>query len=78
MVKYPVRSSQASFVGYNPETKELQVTFVSGGTYSYAQVPPETVAKVMFDKSFGSAFDRLIKKGGFAFVQVVSTVKVEA
>lgn len=45
----------------------LYVKFVGCALYRYLDVPPATVAELMFAESVGSTFHTLIKGGGFAF-----------
>ena len=44
----PVSSSNVRSVKYSPETEEMRVRFLSGGTYIYSDVP-EHVYKGMLD-----------------------------
>jgi len=57
----PVKSSNLTHVGYDSATRELAVTFTSGKTYRYADVPDEVVARFMEAESKGSFFARNIK-----------------
>lgn len=65
---YLVRGSkQVEQIGYDHETTTLYVKFPGCSLYSYASVPPFTVAAVMFAESVGSAFNAQIKGGEFAY-----------
>lgn len=66
----PVVSSQISHVGYDIDSKTLGVKFARGGEYHYSAVPVEVAGKVVFSKSVGSTFDKLIKKGGYEYKKV--------
>lgn len=66
---YPVKSSQISYIGYEPEQSDLFITFKNGSTYMYKDVP-----KYMFDnlkgaKSVGEYFSNFIKNS-YEFVKV--------
>jgi hypothetical protein len=41
LTMHAVKSSNVHSLGYDPETRELHVTFKSGGTFIYEDVPPE-------------------------------------
>ena len=49
-----VESSMIHAVGYEPQTRTLEVVFNSGQTYQYADVPPEEYAGLMAAASKGS------------------------
>ncbi len=42
MERVPVESSMIEAVGYDPDTKEMEVVFHSGEIYRYSDVPRET------------------------------------
>ena len=46
---------------YDPATHELRVTFVSGRTYVYADVPPAVFADFKAAESKGGFFNRSIR-----------------
>jgi len=46
---------------YRPGTRELEVLFVTGRRYLYAEVPPETVDAFRAAFSKGSHFNRHIR-----------------
>ena len=52
----PVNSSMIASIGYDPETKVLSVEFTKGGTYEYAEVPPEEHEAFMNAESVGKYF----------------------
>ena len=39
-----VRSSALNAVGYDPLTRQMQIRFQSGSTYTFCRVPPEIFA----------------------------------
>jgi KTSC domain len=49
----PVESSMIQAVGYDPETRILEVVFNSGQTYCYEDVPPEVHQELMAADSKG-------------------------
>jgi hypothetical protein len=57
----PVKSSNISELGWNPETGELHVRFASGGLFSYADVPQADYEALRTAKSVGSHFARAIR-----------------
>jgi len=49
----PVESSMIQAVGYDPQTRVLEVVFTSGRTYCYEGVPPEIHQELMAADSKG-------------------------
>lgn len=66
----PVSSSNIAAIGYDEESQEMRVEFLSGTTYSYAGIPPELHEALINSSSIGSSFHSMIKKGGFNGVRV--------
>jgi tRNA-binding EMAP/Myf-like protein len=64
-----VESSHIASIGYDPETKVMQVEFRTGKVFDYIDVPAETHANVMQAESKGRAFKRVLA-GGFEFRRV--------
>ena len=56
-----VRSSNLKSVGYDDRTGTLDVTFHSGETYRYANIPPATYSALVSAKSVGKAFHSLVQ-----------------
>jgi hypothetical protein len=52
----PVTSSQLAAVGYDPQTRELQIEFKRGTLYSFPGVPREVHAGLMVASSKGRFF----------------------
>lgn len=52
----PVDSSLVAAHGYDEDTNTLHIQFKKGGTYTYANVPPEKYAALTSAESFGSHF----------------------
>lgn len=56
-----VTSSTIQDFEYHPETKSLDITFKSGDTYTYSDVPPERYLDLCSAESHGKAFHASIK-----------------
>lgn len=56
-----VQSSNVAAIGYSSETRELQVQFRNGGTYSHFNVPPEAHSALMAAESHGRFYNENIK-----------------
>jgi hypothetical protein len=54
-------SSVIRFFRYDPDSRELKVTFVSGRLYVYADVPPEVAADFRAFRSKGVFFNHAIR-----------------
>lgn len=78
-----VKSSTIFSIGYDRPSLTLQITFKGKeekpvSTYQYANVPPETVADVIFSDSVGSTFGKRIKGNeAFPFTKL-ETIEVPA
>lgn len=57
----PVKSSNISGIGYQPETKTLIVNFKNGNRYKYSGVEPEQHAALMDSDSIGRFFHTKIR-----------------
>ena len=66
----PVSSSNLRAVGYDAETRKLQVAFNNGGLYEYSGVPASVHAGLMAASSHGSYFDAHIKKGPYQYRKI--------
>ena len=69
MAFVPVVSAALTSVHYNREQRRLVVLF-GESVYEYTDVPGDIVLDFMFADSIGSTFDRLVKKGGYAFRKI--------
>ena len=58
-----VKSSNVRAVGYDGETKTLQVEFKSGGIYQYAGVQPEMYADLLEAESVGRFVSQVVRSG---------------
>jgi len=70
MNRVPVSSSNLASVGYDAESKVLEIEFQNGSIYQYFNVPANIYSGLMSAASHGRYFDAYIKKGGFAYNQV--------
>ena len=62
-------SSNIDSVGYDEESKTLEILFKSGGHYSYEGVPVNTYKEMMGAKSIGSYVHQHIKRFKFKKVK---------
>jgi len=53
IVLIPVESSMVHAVGYDPQTRRLEVVFTSGRVYCYEDVPPEVFQGLLEAESKG-------------------------
>ncbi len=61
MIRQPVSSSNISSIGYDPESRTLEIEFHSGGVYQYFNVPESIYNALMSASSQGSYFHHYIK-----------------
>lgn len=67
MTRTPVKSSQIESIGFNPETKKLQIAFVQRNpdkpqsVYEYSNVPAELHQALIGAESIGKAFGEKLK-----------------
>lgn len=61
MERLPVKSTNVKAVGYDAETKTLQVEFKSGGIYQYAGVQPEMYADLLEADSVGRFVSQVVR-----------------
>jgi hypothetical protein len=67
MNRKKVTSSNLASVGYDANTKTLEVEFKDGDVYQYYSVPDKVHTDLMNAASHGSYFDRYVKKAGYKF-----------
>lgn len=70
MNRIPVSSSNLRAIGYDPDSRTLEVEFLDGGLYRYSGVPASVHAGLMSASSHGSYFDANIKKGGYPYTKL--------
>jgi hypothetical protein len=63
-------SSNVRGFSYDPSSQALTVTYKSGGSYRYDDVPPAAARALGRNKSTGKAINRLIKAKGYAYEKV--------
>lgn len=61
MIRQPVSSSNIHSIGYDPESRTLEIEFHGGGVYQYLGVPESVHNGLMRASSHGSYFHRHIK-----------------
>jgi KTSC domain len=66
MLRRVVESSSLRSIGYDKRTRALEVEFLSGAVYSYAEVPPELWQALRDASSKGKFFQERIRDR-FAF-----------
>ena len=62
MTTYKMDSSAIDEITYDTETKLLRVTFKSGGTYEYYEVPKKLITNWLKAESAGRYFHKYIKQ----------------
>lgn len=62
-------SSNIGSCAYDPDAQQLQVTFTSGATYEYDDVPPAVYAGLLVAPSPGKYFAGVIK-GAYRYRQL--------
>lgn len=61
-IEVTINSSNLKSANYDTETKDLIVTFNSGGIYEYKDVPWNTFTKLRLSESQGKYFNENISK----------------
>ena len=69
MRRQAVTSSTVSEVGYDEESRILEVLFVNGSAYQYFDVPPQIYAELMQAGSIGQYLNANIK-GHYRYARV--------
>jgi hypothetical protein len=71
MSRVPVVSSNVASVGYDPQTRILEIEFLNRSIYRYYSVPQSEYHALMRAPSVGHYFDANIKKGGYRYTKVL-------
>lgn len=70
MNRDPVKSSNLRSVGYDPESKTLEIEFNNSSIYQYHNVPDSVYKELMNAESHGKYLDVNIKKAGYSFTKM--------
>lgn len=70
MNRVSVVSSNLAEVGYDPDTRTLEVAFKNGGVYQYFAVPSSVYIGLLAAPSVGQYFDINVKKAGYALQKI--------
>jgi len=70
MDREPVASEVLRSVGYDPDTRVLEVELAGGAVYRYLDVPAHVHATLMTAPSHGQFYVDGIRNGGYEYVQV--------
>jgi len=65
-----VESSNLASIGYNSETKILEVEFCEGSIYHYYNVPQREYEGLLNAESHGKYLDMHVKKGGYSYSRI--------
>ncbi len=69
MIRQPVKSSSLRTVGYDKETKVLEIEFVKGGVYQYFDVTEPVYLGLISADSKGTYFQKHIR-GHFLYQRI--------
>jgi hypothetical protein len=73
MLRKPVESSSIATIGYDPETKILEIEFKkSGERYRYFEVPADAYDAFMSAPSKGTYLNQQFKKVGYRYERIVT------
>jgi len=70
MEREEVSSSNLASIGYDAESKTLEIEFLNGGIYQYFSVPEIIYNGLMSASSHGQYFDKNIKKANYRFKKI--------
>lgn len=62
MIRQPVQSSSLRTVGYDKETKVLEIEFIKGGVYQYFDVDESVYTGLIGADSKGTYFQKNIRR----------------
>jgi len=68
--RLPVDSSNLAAVGYDPETRTLEIEFRNGRVYRYFDVPSDVYEELMAADTLGGYFNRNIRNR-YPFEQIL-------
>ena len=67
-----VNSSTITSIGYSSDDSQLEVEFKTGNIYLYENVSQRTYNQVINAESIGTAFNYLIREGGYSYKKLKS------
>ena len=70
MDRDPVTSTSIRSIGYDSESRKMEVEFIKGAVYTYSDVSETVYNSLMTSESIGGAFSKLGKGGGFPYEKV--------
>ena len=70
MERQSVVSSNIASLGYDPDSRVLEVEFKRGDVYQYLDVPETVYQRLLRATSVGRAFQAIVKGGGYQFRKV--------
>lgn len=70
MKREPVQSSALASIGYDAETRTLEVEFSSGTVYRYFRVPATVAEGLCKAQSRGRYFDQVVRGAGYEYYRV--------
>lgn len=69
MHRHRVESEALRGIGYDRDARILEIEFVSGSVYRYADVPEDLFVALMAAPSHGAFFAERIRDAGFDYMQ---------
>jgi len=57
----PTNSSHVRHLAYDPDVRDLEITFANGSTYHHSNVPPHIFAAMTRHPSVGQYYHRVIR-----------------
>ncbi len=70
MNRVAVSSSNLASIGYDAESKTLEIKFLNGTIYQYFGVPDNIYLGLMSAPSHGQYHAAYMKKGGYKYFQI--------
>ncbi|TLX59082.1 KTSC domain-containing protein [Stutzerimonas nosocomialis] len=67
LARVRVESESLRSVGYDPDSRILEVEFQGDGLYRYEDVPPEVVLELLEAESMGTYFNQVFKARGHRY-----------
>lgn len=67
----PVSSSNVESIGYDEQTRTLEVAFLNGSVYQYDGVPHHIYEDMTYTVSFGHYLWAMIKRGGYSYTKII-------